>query len=114
MPGNSVNYANDYLYLDGSLDNSVADNPVSGGVLNLDASTGPLYLQGGTIYQGTVNTSGSDDLVGTSYSANWLDGITLNGTLDMSQGDNGATYYSESAWLSTAPSSWAATLVTCT
>ena len=44
MPGNSVNYASDYLYLDGSLDNSVADNPVSGGVLNLDASTGPLDL----------------------------------------------------------------------
>ena len=62
-------YADDVLYLDGTLDNSVADNPVSGGVLNLDASTGPLDLQGGYIYQGTVNTSGSDDLVGQDWFA---------------------------------------------
>ena len=39
-----------------------------------------------------MNTSGSDDLVGTSKSASWLDGITLNGTLDMSQSNDDATY----------------------
>jgi RHS repeat-associated protein len=73
------------VYLAGTLDNSAADNPVSGGVLALSTSTGPLYLSGGEIYQGTITTSGSDNLVAASYGAT-LDGVTLNGTLDMTGG----------------------------
>ena len=72
------------LYLTGVLDNSPADNPVSGGVLALDAATGPLNLSGGEIYQGTVTTSGDDDLVATSAGGT-LNGVTLDGTLDMPQ-----------------------------
>ena len=72
------------LYLTGVLDNSPADNPVSGGVLALDAATGPLYLSGGEIYQGAVTTSGGDDLVATSAGGT-LNGVTLDGTLDMPQ-----------------------------
>jgi len=86
---NGESLANDTVTLTGTLDNSVADNPQSGGVLALNASTGPLYLgglnrgeTGGRIYQGEITTSGTDDLEATGGT---LDGVTLDGTLDMSQ-----------------------------
>ena len=49
----------------GTIDNSPADNPVTGGTLALNHSTGPLYLDGAMIDQGTITTRGSDDLVVT-------------------------------------------------
>ncbi len=50
--GVSVDLAEDTVYLSGTMDNSAADNPVSAGVLALDAATGPLTVSGGEIYQG--------------------------------------------------------------
>ena len=75
--------ANDTVSLDGTVDNSVADNPQSGGVLALDASTGPLPLDGGRIYQGAITTSGNNDLEG-GLGGGKLDGVTLDGTLNVS------------------------------
>ncbi len=83
--GVSVDLAQDTVYLSGTMDNSAADNPVSAGVLALGASTGPLSLSGGEIYRGTITTSGADDLVATS-SGGTLDAVTLDGTLDMTEG----------------------------
>ncbi len=65
------------------LDNSPADNPVSNGVLTLDASTGPLNLSGGEIYQGVIDPAGTDNLSFTGAGVNTLDGVTLNGPLDI-------------------------------
>ena len=66
----------------------------SGGVLNttgatidLDEATGNLTLDGGTLQGGTVNTSGGAKLVVTGLYFgglnNNLDGVTLNGNLDL-------------------------------
>ncbi|MGO9923910.1 MAG: hypothetical protein ACLQIB_55585, partial [Isosphaeraceae bacterium] len=66
----------------GTIDNSPADNPVTGGTLALNHSTGPLYLDGAFIDQGTITTRGSDDLVVSNVT---LSGVTLDGTLDMSE-----------------------------
>ena len=88
--GVTVNLAADTVYLIGTMDNSTADNPDTQGTLALSAATGPLYLYGGEIYQGQVTTAGSDDLAATS-SDGTLDGVTINGTLDMSQGQAGVT-----------------------
>ena len=71
------------LYLTGVLDNSPADNPVSGGVLALDAATGPLNLWR-RVLPARLTTSGDDDLVATSAGGT-LNGVTLDGTLDMPQ-----------------------------
>jgi hypothetical protein len=75
----------------GILDNSVANNPITGGTLALNASTGPLYLtpvfdasgyySRGVIEKGTITTVGTNDLVGFDGT---LNGVTLDGTLDMS------------------------------
>ena len=70
--------------LTGTLDNSEDDNPQSRGTLALDDSTGPLSLDGGTILQGEITTDGPDDLVATLQGGK-LDGVTLDGTLDMTQ-----------------------------
>ena len=80
----------------GTIDNSPADNPVTGGNLALNHSTGPLYLDGAIIDQGTITTRGSDDLVVTNNDTDYyfgnpqnggvtLSGVTLDGTLDMSE-----------------------------
>ncbi len=86
------NLSADYVQLVGSLDNSAMDNPVTGGVLALNSATGPLYLNGAYIYQGSVETDNSgDDLVGLAYydnyydTNNFLDNVTLHGTLDLTQ-----------------------------
>ena len=64
------------------------------------ASTGPLNLAGGRIYQGMITTSGSDHLVASEYllsdnlnsfmdyeiTGGTLDGVTLDGTLDIPLG----------------------------
>ncbi len=70
--------------LTGTLDNSKDDNPLSEGILVLGDSTGPLLLDGGTISQGSITTDGTNDLVATLQGGT-LDGVTLNGTLDMTQ-----------------------------
>ncbi len=80
LPGVSVHRANDQIQLVGWLDNSPADNPISGGVLALNPATGPLYLYGGYIYHGTITTSGADDLE-ASYIGE-LDNVELDGNLN--------------------------------
>ena len=72
------------ITLTGVLDNIPADNPISDGSLALGPTTGNLTLDGGTIDQGTVTTSGANDLVATGTGGT-LYGVTLDGTLDMSQ-----------------------------
>ncbi|HXY35854.1 MAG TPA: hypothetical protein VEI07_16590, partial [Planctomycetaceae bacterium] len=81
--GVSADLSQDTVYLSGTMNNSAADNPSSGGVLALSASTGPLYLAGGEIYQGSITSSG-DELIATS-SGGTLDGVTLDSALDMTQ-----------------------------
>ena len=44
------------------MDNTAADNAVSGGVLALTAVTGPMPVIGGTVNGGTITTSGSADV----------------------------------------------------
>ncbi len=78
--------------LTGSIDNSPADNPVTGGVLVLNDLTGPLNLAGGYIYEGTIQTTGSDDLLALTYEYAYLDGVTLDGTLDASQAFGASIY----------------------
>jgi hypothetical protein len=95
LAANAQHLAKDMVTLIGTLDNSAADNPTSDGVLALDDSTGPLYIHG-LIYQGTISTSGSDDLVATSRpdsgAYSFLDGVELDGTLDMGQIANSSLY----------------------
>ena len=85
--GVNLNLSQYTVYLIGTLDNSPADNPITGGILALDASTGPLILGvqifvfSGRIDQGTITTDGTDDLIANFGT---LDGVTLDGTLDMS------------------------------
>jgi hypothetical protein len=82
------------VWLSGLLNNSPADNPVTRGTLSLNASTGPLHLLGdyfpgnGVIEQGTITTTGADDLVAAGGA---LDNVTLDGTLDMSMVGPGVT-----------------------
>jgi hypothetical protein len=52
-----------------------------GGALNLDAITGSWALNGGTLRNAVVNTSGGAQLVAIGGT---LDGITINGNLDLS------------------------------
>src|SRR5262249_46820139 len=63
------------INLNGTLNNS-------GTTLALDNTTGPWNLLGGTVQSGTVSTSGTGKLVATT-SGGTLNGVTLNGTLDL-------------------------------
>jgi hypothetical protein len=81
LPGVSVHLASDRIELTGWLDNSPAHNPKSGGVLALNPATGPLFLDGGYIYQGKVTTSGPDDLEAGDVGV--LDGVELDGNLNV-------------------------------
>jgi hypothetical protein len=84
LPGVTFNPAQDTLVLTGWLDNSPADNPVSQGVLAINASTGVLYLGGGDIYHGKITTSGSDYLVGSfGLQTGFLDGVELDGYMSV-------------------------------
>jgi hypothetical protein len=96
----------------GTIDNSPADNPHTGGNLLLDRATGSLYLSAGVVAGGTITTGGSNALVATNAGYNYdysngfavvatlvfytydyssplpigggtLNGVTLDGTLDM-------------------------------
>jgi hypothetical protein len=84
LPGVSMNVTQDTVVLTGWLDNTPADNPLSQGVLAINASTGVLYMAGGDIYHGRITTSGSDDLVG-SYAnvTSILDGVELDGNMSV-------------------------------
>ncbi len=63
--------------LQGTLDST-------GSTLMLDGSGTTLLLQGGTIRGGTVAATGGAVLMGWSYPGGTLDGVTLDGNLDMS------------------------------
>lgn len=81
LPGVSIDVTKDQIYLAGWLDNSPADNPKSHGVLALNATTGPLYLNAGYIYEGKITTSGPNDLEGSSLGE--LDDVELDGNLNV-------------------------------
>ena len=88
------------VFLIGTLDNSPADNPATGGVLTLTpgvtSSTGSWYLDGGRIDKGTIDAPAASLIAtagGIQYGAyqdevdvggGVLYGVTLDGTLDMS------------------------------
>ena len=63
------------VYITGTLDNT-------GDTLTLNAATGDWWLAAGKIVGGTVTQSGSKLKYGNS-SNNRLDGVTFNGTLDL-------------------------------
>jgi len=79
LPGVNIHFPADTVQLDGWLDNSPADNPISHGVLALTAATGALQLNQGYIYRGKITTSGTDVLEHGGY----LDGVELDGTVDV-------------------------------
>jgi hypothetical protein len=87
----TVNLSSDTVYLIGTLDNSPADNPATGGVLTLapgvTSSTGSWYLTssfgccgGGSIYQGTLDTTAGAALIATPAGGT-LNGVTNDGTI---------------------------------
>ena len=57
---------------------------IASGGLSLNSATGSWILAGGTIDGGTITTSNGTELIGSS-STNTLNGVTLNGTLDLTQ-----------------------------
>ncbi len=67
--------------LTGTMDNT-------GNTFTLNATTGPLYLVGGTIKNGTVTESGA----GLKGSGGTLDGVTLNGDLDIGVINNNESF----------------------
>jgi hypothetical protein len=77
--GTYLNLSQYTVNLTGTLDNSPADNPLTGGTLALDGGTGPLYLSAGVIDGGTITTRGTDDLVATnaSYNSDYSNSIDL-------------------------------------
>jgi hypothetical protein len=98
IPGVSADFAQDSLSLLGTLDNTPADNSVSGGVLALTPATEPLQLIGGTVYGGSITSSDSADVqvsatitiysglgepVGGTLGGGHLDNLTNNGTVDV-------------------------------
>jgi hypothetical protein len=93
LPGVSVHFGKVQLILMGWLDNSPADNPKSGGVLAINAATGPVFLVGGYIYHGRITTSGSNDLE-SSY-VGVLDNVELDGNLNVTGPFGFGTMYIE-------------------
>jgi hypothetical protein len=61
--------------------NGVLDN--TNNTLTLDATTGSLTLDGGTLRGGTVSASGGSQVVVTAANSSVLDGVTLNSDLDL-------------------------------
>lgn len=56
---------------------------LTGNTLVLDATTGPWIINGGTIQGGTVTISGGAKLSTTGINGNTLDGVTLQGDLNV-------------------------------
>jgi allophanate hydrolase subunit 2 len=54
--------------------------------LTLTAATGSLALNGGTVQGGAVNASGGARLIALGASGSRLDGVTLNGDIDLTAG----------------------------
>ncbi len=94
----TLDLSQNVVFLNGTLDDSPADNPDTGGVLDLapgvTSSTGTWNLNGGRIYEGTITTSGGAVLNAVGFTSPFddangnmsgvLDGVTLDGTLNMS------------------------------
>ena len=72
----TITGANGFIELSAVLQNA-------GSNLVLNASTGSWYLTEGGISGGTVTTSGGAELVGSNDGGNFLSGVTLAGTLDL-------------------------------
>lgn len=102
IPGVTVNPSRDTFFLDGTLDNSPADNPASKGVLALNAGTGPLEMIGGSVNGGSIRTSGIDDVevsaaaplpdievadydLGVSAAGGWLYDVANDGTVNATE-----------------------------
>ncbi len=65
----------------------VLSSNVSGGALGqIVAGSGSTVLQNGIVISGTINTSGNGQFRASGSSANYLDGVTFNGNLDMATG----------------------------
>ena len=78
----SVSGTNGTIYLSGRLSNTNT-------TLTLDAASGSWVIQGGAVYGGTiVTTNGASLLVSGSGT---LDGVTVNGVLDVGNSMNGAS-----------------------
>ncbi|MBI3369918.1 MAG: S-layer family protein, partial [Burkholderiales bacterium] len=65
----------------------VLNSNVAGGVGgSIVAGTGSTVLQNGVALSGTINTSGTGNFRAANSNANFLNGVTLNGTLDLASG----------------------------
>lgn len=78
--GVNLNLSQYTVNLIGTIDNSPADNPLTGGNLLLDGATGPLYLAAGIIMGGTIKTRGGNDLIATdaAYTYDYSSGFLGN------------------------------------
>ncbi len=72
----AINSAGATVNLTGTLTNTAA-------TLNLNSTTGSWRFVGGTIDGGTVATTGSSTLIATNVGGTLANGVTLNGTLDL-------------------------------
>jgi hypothetical protein len=98
LPGVTVHLSRDQVHFIGWIDNSPADNPKSGGVLAITSATGPMYLDGGYIYQGKITTSGPDDMEASNIG--FLDNVELDGNLNVTgSGSFGAIYVEDNMTL---------------
>jgi hypothetical protein len=81
--GVNLNLSQYQVNLTGTLDNSPADNPLTGGNLTLDGATGSLYLSAGVVTGGTITTGGSDVLVatGAAYTYDYSNGFAVVTTI---------------------------------
>lgn len=64
--GVNLNLSQYKVNLTGTIDNSPADNPLTGGNLILNRATGSLYLAAGVVDGGTITTRGNNDLIATN------------------------------------------------
>ncbi|MDB5389043.1 MAG: tandem-95 repeat protein, partial [Planctomycetaceae bacterium] len=73
----TLNYSNATVNLVGTLDNTNS-------TLELNDTTGSLYLSGGKLLNGVVAATGGSELIATHLGGT-LDGVALDGILDLSQ-----------------------------
>jgi hypothetical protein len=62
----------------------------SGGTIQLNAETGSWVMLGGTLRNAILSTSGGAQLI---FGAGTLDGVTVNGDLDVGRAENGAVMH---------------------